>query len=193
MGHVQLPGQIARYRKQIDDAVERGAHLLAGGSLRDDVSGRLFAPTVLDRVSPDAVIAREETFGPILPILRIAEVEQAIRLTNASSLGLSGSVWSRDPKTATAVAQQLVTGSVCINDVLINYFFVGAPLGAAKGAGLGFRHGPECLRQFCYPQTIVDDRPGLGLLAGWIRKRLGFPYRKGVLGVLRWLMKAVYR
>jgi acyl-CoA reductase-like NAD-dependent aldehyde dehydrogenase len=193
LGPVQLPGQIARYRWQIDDAVARGARILAGGGLLEDGSGRLFAPTVLDHVPPDAAIACEETFGPILPMVRVADLEEAVRVSNSSNLGLSGSVWSRNPKTAIAVAQRLVTGSVCINDVLINYFFVGAPLGAAKGAGLGFRHGPECLRQFCYPQTLVADRPGLGLLAAWVRKQLGFPYRKGVLEVLRWLMKAVYR
>ena len=193
VGRVLLPAQIERYRKQIDDAVERGARVLAGGGVRDDLPGIFFSPTVLDHVAPESAVAREETFGPILPIVRIADADEAVRLTNASNLGLSGSVWSRDQSTAMAVARRLVTGSVCINDVLINYFFVGAPLGAAKGAGLGFRHGPEALRQFCYPQTIVEDRPGMGLLAAWIRKQLGFPYRKRVLGVLRWLMKVVYR
>jgi acyl-CoA reductase-like NAD-dependent aldehyde dehydrogenase len=123
----------------------------------------------------------------------VADAEQAVRVTNASTLGLSSSVWSRDPKAAQAVARRLLAGSVCINDVLVNYFLVAAPLGAARGAGLGFRHGPEALRQFCCPQTIVADRPGLGWLATWIRRQLGFPYRRRVLDVLRWLMKAIYR
>jgi acyl-CoA reductase-like NAD-dependent aldehyde dehydrogenase len=193
VGSVLLPAQVERYRRQIEDAVQRGARVLAGGGLRDDLPGRFFAPTMIDHVPPEAVIAQEETFGPILPIVRVADADQAVRLTNASGLGLSGSVWSRDPEAAHAVARRLAVGSVCINDVLINYFFVAAPLGAARGAGLGFRHGPEALRQFCWPQTIVADRPGLGWLATWIRRQLGFPYRQRVLTVLRWLMKAIYR
>jgi acyl-CoA reductase-like NAD-dependent aldehyde dehydrogenase len=193
VGRVQLPAQMERYRAQVDDAVERGARLVLGGKARTDLGKLFFEPTVLDRVSPESLVAREETFGPVLPIIRVANADEAVRLTNASTLGLSGSVWSRDSATAAAVAKRLVTGSVCINDVLINYFFVGAPLGAAKGAGLGFRHGAEVLRQFCYPQTIVEDRPGMGLWANWIRKQIGFPYRKGVLDVLRRLARVVYR
>jgi succinate-semialdehyde dehydrogenase/glutarate-semialdehyde dehydrogenase len=184
---------VERYRRQIDDAVQRGARILTGGTVRHDLPATFFAPTVIDHVSPEAAVAREETFGPILPILRVDGPDEAVQLTNASNLGLSGSVWSRDQGAAHAVARRLVTGSVCINDVLVNYFFVAAPLGAAKAAGLGFRHGPEALRQFCYPQTIVADRPGLGWLATWVRRQLGFPYRRRVLDVLRWLVKAIYR
>ena len=80
-----------------------------------------------------------------------------------------------------------------INDVLMNYFFVSAPLGGVKNSGLGFRHGAEALRQFCTPNTIVEDRPGLLWVANWLRGQLGFPYRKRVLDVLRWLLKAIYR
>jgi acyl-CoA reductase-like NAD-dependent aldehyde dehydrogenase len=193
LGTVALPGEIERYQRQVEDAVQRGACLLTGGGAQGDRPGGCFAPTVLDHVSPQAVVAQEETFGPILPILRVGDLDEAVRLANASTLGLSGSVWSRDRKAAQAVARRLVTGSVCINDVLVNYFFVAAPLGAARRAGLGFRHGPEALRQFCYPQTVVADRRGLGWLAAWIRKQLGFPYRRRVLDVLRWLMKVIYR
>jgi succinate-semialdehyde dehydrogenase / glutarate-semialdehyde dehydrogenase len=193
VGKVVLATQLERYRRQIDDAVERGARVLIGGAARGDASAKFFAPTVIDHVPPEATVAREETFGPILPILRVADAEQAVAWCNAVSLGLSGSIWSRDARAAQALAGRLVTGSVCINDVLVNYFFVAAPLGAAKEAGLGFRHGPEALRQFCYPQTIVVDRPGMGWIAAWVRRQLGFPYRQRVLDVVRWLTKAIYR
>lgn len=193
VGPVMLPAQVERCRRQVEDAVGKGAKLLLGGGVREELSARFFAPTVLDHVSPEAAIACEETFGPLLPILRVAGTEEAIRVSNASRLGLAGSVWSRDQRAAVAVAERLVTGTLCVNDVLINYFFVAAPLGPARGAGLGFRHGVECLRQFCYPQTIVDDRPGLGWMARWIRKQLGFPYRRKVADVLRWMLKVVYR
>jgi len=193
VGRVLLASQVERCRSQVDDALARGARLAAGGQVHEDASGLFFQPTILDHVSPESAVAREETFGPILPIIRVSDADEAVRLTNASVLGLSGAVWSKNTKAAAALAERLVTGSVCINDVLINYFFVGAPLGAAKGAGLGFRHGGEALRQFCYPQTLVEDRPGLVFLARWIRRQIGFPYGRRVREVLRWLMKAIYR
>lgn len=182
-------GQLGRYRAQVADAVARGARLLAGGEL----SGGGWQPTVLDHVPPEAMVAIEETFGPILPIVRVRDADQAVALTNASQLGLSGSVWSGDPARARTIARQMQTGSVCINDVLVNYFCVAGPLGAAKRAGLGFRHGPESLHQFCYPQTVVEDRPALRPLAAWLRSQLGFPYRSSVLSILRWLLKVIYR
>ncbi len=193
VGRVTLAAQVDRYRAQIDDAVARGAKLLVGGRSLSGTAGVMFEPTVLDGVSPESALAREETFGPILPVIRVASAEEAVRLTNASGLGLSGAVWSKNTKAALALAKRLATGSVCINDVLINYFFVSSPLGAAKAAGLGFRHGPEALQQFCYPQTIVEDRPGLTFVARWVRKQLGFPYSRRVRDVLAWLMKVIYR
>ena len=190
VGPVLLAARRERCRTLVADAVARGAHLLAGGG---EVGDAFFAPTVLDRVPPDAAVAVEETFGPVLPIIRVTGAEEAIRLTNDSPLGLSGSVWSRDEVRARDIARRLDAGSLCINDVLVNYFFVSAPLGGMKASGLGFRHGPEALRQFCHPQTIVEDRPLARLLAAWVRGQLGFPYRKRVLAVVRWLLGAIYR
>jgi len=193
VGPVMLQAQVDRCERLVADAVARGARVLAGGKRRQDMSGLFFPPTVLDGVPVDAAVLREETFGPILPMVAVADAEQAIRLANDSHLGLSGSVWSRDRAHALAVARRMETGSVCVNDVLVNYFFVAAPLGGIKSSGLGFRHGAEALRQFCTPRTIVEDRPGFGPVARWVRRQLGFPYRKRVFDVLRWLLKAMYR
>jgi len=193
VGPVMLQEQVDRCERLVADAVARGARVLAGGERRQNLSGLYFPPTVLDGVPADAAVASEETFGPILPIVAVADAEQAIGLANASHLGLSGSVWSRDHARALAVARRMETGSVCVNDVLVNYFFVGAPLGGIKSSGLGFRHGAESLRQFCSPRTIVEDRPGFGPVAKWLRRQLGFPYRKRVFDVLRWLLKVMYR
>jgi len=179
-----------RCRALVEDALARGARLLAGGG---GPPGSALPPTVLDRVTADARIANEETFGPVLPILRVADAEEAVRLTNASPFGLSGSVWSRDRDRARELGRRLVSGSLCINDVLVNYFFVSAPFGGMRASGMGFRHGAEALRQFCVPQSIVEDRPGWGPLAAWVRRQIGFPYRKRVLEALRFLMKVLYR
>jgi succinate-semialdehyde dehydrogenase/glutarate-semialdehyde dehydrogenase len=185
-----LPSQRERCRALVADAVARGAELLAGG---EGAAADAFPPTVLDRVPPEAAVAVEEVFGPVLPIVRVADAEEAVRLTNASPLGLSGSVWSRDRRRARAIARRLASGSLCINDVLVNYFFVSAPLGGVKASGFGFRHGATALRQFCYPQTVVEDRRWSGPLAAWVRRQLGFPYRQRVLDVVRRLMAVIYR
>jgi acyl-CoA reductase-like NAD-dependent aldehyde dehydrogenase len=190
VGSMALPAQLERYRVLVADAVSRGAEVVAGGGETADGN---FAPTVLDRVPPEATVAVQETFGPILPIVRVAGADEAVRLANDSLLGLSGSVWSRDRARARAVARSLQCGSVCVNDVLVNYFFVSAPLGGVKASGVGFRHGAEALRHFCYPHTIVEDRAVARPLAAWVRRQLGFPYRKRVLDVLRRLTGAIYR
>jgi hypothetical protein len=83
-------------------------------------------------------------------------------------------------------------GSVCVNDVLVNYFVVEAPLGGVKASGLGFRHGPEGLRQFCRVETVVEDHPLLRWLSPFLGRELTFPYSARTLRVLRWVMKRFY-
>jgi hypothetical protein len=105
---------------------------------------------------------------------------------------LSGSVWTRDVARGRAFARRLVAGSVCVNDALVNYFIVEAPLGGVKASGLGVRHGTEGLRQFCRVETIVEDDPLLGWLSPFVQRQLAFPYQHRTLRLLRWLMKKVY-
>jgi len=192
IGPVATDAQVEHCRALIAEAVGRGARIACGGSSAEG-NQRLFAPTVLDAVSPQARVANEETFGPVLPILRVKDAEEALALANASHLGLSGSIWSGDGRRALALARRLQCGSVCINDVLANYFLVAAPLGGWKASGVGFRHGSETLRQFCVPQSVVEDRPGMGLVGGVVRRNLAFPYRNSVLKLLRRLLKVFYR
>jgi acyl-CoA reductase-like NAD-dependent aldehyde dehydrogenase len=115
-----------------------------------------------------------------------------LRIANDSPMGLSGSVWSRDEARARALARRLESGSVCVNDVLVNYFCVEAPLGGVKNSGLGLRHGPEGLRQFCRIETIIEDHPLLGFLSPFVARHLTFPYHPRVLRALRWLMRRIY-
>jgi succinate-semialdehyde dehydrogenase/glutarate-semialdehyde dehydrogenase len=118
--------------------------------------------------------------------------EEAVHRANDPPGGLSGSIWTRDISLARALARRLRTGSVCINDVLVNYFCVEAPLGGVPPSGVGFRHGPEALRQFCRTETILEDRPGCGRVSGYLARRLGFPYDARVLDTVRWVMRRRY-
>jgi acyl-CoA reductase-like NAD-dependent aldehyde dehydrogenase len=192
VGAMTSSAQVERVEAQVQAARAAGARVLTGGQRRSDLPGRFYEPTLIAEVTPEMAIAREETFGPVLPIVRVPDGEAAVRVANEIGLGLSGSVWSGDAARAAALARRLDCGSVCVNDVLVNYFCVEAPLGGVKGSGLGVRHGVEGLRQFCRLETIIEDGPVLGLMTGWIMRQLVFPYRASVLRVLRWVMRKLY-
>ena len=192
VGAMTFPPQVDVVESQIENAVARGARVVTGGKRRADMDGNFFEPTVLANVTGDMAVMNEETFGPLLPIMAVRDADEALALTNASPLGLSGSVWSGDVRRARAIARRIESGSVCVNDVLVNYFGVQAPLGGIKASGLGFRHGAEGLQQFCRIETIVDDQPILGVLSEYIGNRLQFPYEPRTHRLLRWLMRKLY-
>ncbi|MET0385409.1 MAG: aldehyde dehydrogenase family protein, partial [Polyangiales bacterium] len=191
IGAMTYPPQLDHVASLVEDAVARGATLLHGGERRPG-PGNFFTPTLLGDATLDMRVMNEETFGPVLPIMRVRNAEEAIRLTNNSHLGLSGSVWSRDSARANALARQIESGSVCVNDVLFNYLCVEAPLGGMKQSGLGVRHGAEALRQFCNVESVIEDAPLLGRFSGVIARLIGFPYQRRTLSVLRAVMKRVY-
>jgi acyl-CoA reductase-like NAD-dependent aldehyde dehydrogenase len=192
VGAITFPPQIERAERQIADALQRGARVVTGGARRSDLGGQFFAPTLLDGVTAEMAVMREETFGPVLPVMRVADAEEALRIANDSPLGLSGSVWSRDAGRARALARRVATGSLCVNDALFNYFCVEAPLGGTKASGLGFRHSPEAIHQFCWTETIIEDHPLLGWLSPFLARQLSFPYRSRTQRLLRRFMKVFY-
>jgi acyl-CoA reductase-like NAD-dependent aldehyde dehydrogenase len=191
VGAITFAPQVARAQAHIADAVAKGARVVAGGEARGG-PGRFFAPTMLADATLAMDVMREETFGPVMPVMRVASAEDALRIANDSALGLTGSVWSRDEARARALARRLEAGSVLVNDVLVNYFCVEAPLGGIKGSGLGFRHGPEGLRQFCRVETVVENHPLLGWLTPLLQRELTFPYKARTQRLLRWFMKWFY-
>jgi acyl-CoA reductase-like NAD-dependent aldehyde dehydrogenase len=192
VGAMAFAPQVPHLEALVRDAVAEGAQVKTGGQPRSDLGGRFFAPTLITNVTRTMQIAKQEVFGPIMPIMRFGSPEEAIALANEGGHGLSGSVWAGDESRARAVARRLATGAVCLNDVLVNYFVVEAPLGGVKGSGLGFRHGPEALRQFCRTETIVENAPVLGALSTFITRQLSFPYQTRVLKLVRWAMRKLY-
>lgn len=193
VGAVTFPPQLERAERQIADALRRGARLVAGGARRPELGPGFFAPTLLVDVTPEMEVSRDESFSPVLPVLRAADAEEAIHLANDTAYGLSASIWSGDHARAAALARRLQAGSVCVNDVLVNYFCVEAPLGGIKASGLGVRHGVEGLRQFCRVESIIEDRSVAGKLTPIVARRLQFPYRRKVLRLVERLIRAFYR
>jgi len=154
--------QLAITERHVRDALAAGARALTGGK-RTEGPGSFYPPTVLVDVDHSMACMTEETFGPTLPIMKVATVEEAIRLANASTYGLSASVFSGDTARARDVALQLECGAVNINDVITNLMCTTAPMGGWKTSGIGARFGgADGIRKFCRQETVVTPRTNVG-------------------------------
>ncbi|MGH7832639.1 MAG: succinic semialdehyde dehydrogenase [Candidatus Binatia bacterium] len=166
LGSMTSSEQLAKVESQIAAALKQGARVLTGGA-RSGVKGLYLQPTVLVDVTHEMEIMKEETFGPVIPIMKVRDLDEAVRLANDSRYGLSGSVFSGDRNTASKAAEKIEAGAVCINDCLINYVIPEAPMGGIKQSGLGKRHGVEGIRKYCRQKSIVTDRLGLKSEMTW--------------------------
>ena len=153
--------QLNKVAAQVDEAVARGAKVLAGGRRHPDLPGNYYEPTVLVDVDHSMSVMKDETFGPIIPIMRVSDADEALRLANDSRYGLSAAVFTADAATAQRLAGGMQSGSVCINDSLVPFIVADAPMGGRKDSGFGYRHGAEGIRKFCHQKTIVADKFGL--------------------------------
>jgi acyl-CoA reductase-like NAD-dependent aldehyde dehydrogenase len=155
VGSLTFPPQVETVERHVEEARERGAKVLTGGH-RGRTDGYWFEPTVLVDVDHDMACMREETFGPTLPIMKVADAEEAIRLANDSEYGLCAAVFSRDSSRAEAVARRVSAGAVTVNDALVNYTALELPMGGAKpSSGVGYRHGAGGIRKYCRQQSLL--------------------------------------
>jgi len=192
LGAVTFPRQVAVVERHLADALAKGARVLTGGNRRDDLSGSFFRPTVIAGATHEMEVMREETFGPLVPVMRVRDAEEALRLANESHLGLNATVFG-PPEAAFDFARRLGSGQVIVNDVLVNYLIVEAPLGGWKASGLGVRHGVEGMRQWTRTQAITVRRPLLAPIERLVARYLAFPYNPKVLALLRRVMRLLYR
>jgi acyl-CoA reductase-like NAD-dependent aldehyde dehydrogenase len=161
VGAITYPKQIDTIEDHIADAKQHGAQVLAGGGKNPQLAGRYFEPTVIAHVNHSMKIMTEETFGPVLPIMRVRSAEEALQLANDSIYGLNASVFTRDTAKGERIAASIEAGMTCVNDVIAGFGITDAPSGGLKESGLGKRHGAEGIRRFCHQQVIVTDRFGL--------------------------------
>ena len=140
--------------------------MLVGGRRNPELKGLYFEPTVLTDVTDDMRVLREETFGPVMPIVRVRDEEEAIRLANDTNYGLTASVWTKDTRRGFEIAKRIDTGSVDINDFPQTYGSSEAPFGGRKASGVGQVNGAVGLRGYCHAQPIQTDRFGGKQTAG---------------------------
>lgn len=154
-GALATEQQLELVERHVQQAVEAGARILTGGHRGE--RGYLYQPTVLVDVTNDMACMREETFGPTLPIVRVADADEAVRLANDSIYGLSASVWSKRKHVARAVAQRLNVGAVNINSVMMNVFQFPIPQAGWLESGVGARAGAHGILKYTRPQALVSD------------------------------------
>jgi acyl-CoA reductase-like NAD-dependent aldehyde dehydrogenase len=154
--------QLQIVESQVEDAVARGARVLAGGARYPELGRNFYLPTVLSDVSPEMRIAREETFGPVLPIAAFDSDEEALRLANDSEFGLAASVWTRDRARGECLARRIQAGTVMVNDVISCFGISEAPHGGWKSSGIGRAHGRFGLEEMVRLKYVdIDFMPGM--------------------------------
>ncbi|MER6071894.1 succinic semialdehyde dehydrogenase [Streptomyces sp. NPDC001817] len=169
MGSLVGERQLKTVERHVEEAVAKGAKVLAGGVARPDIGPYFFEPTILDGVEDSMSVCEEETFGPVVSIYRFKTDDEAIERANATPYGLNSSVWTKSPARGRDVAARLRTGTVNVNEGYAPaYGSVQSPMGGMKDSGLGRRHGSEGILKYTEAQTVAQQRllpmaPSLGM------------------------------
>ncbi|BDX33437.1 aldehyde dehydrogenase [Mycobacterium antarcticum] len=166
VGAMATQSQLELVERQVADAVAKGARVLTGGKRAD--KGLFYPPTILVEVDHTMSCMRDETFGPLLPIMKVGDENEAVTLANDSHYGLGASVWTLSKERAERVGARLETGAVNVNNAMTNVFQFPLPMGGWKESGLGHRFGgPNGIRKYCRQQAFVNERVNLSNETHW--------------------------
>ena len=159
MGSLVSEAQVKTVSGHVDDAVVKGATVVAGGKARPDLGPLFYEPTVLTGVTDEMECARNETFGPLVSIYPVADVNEAIRQANDTEYGLNASVWAGSKAEGEAIAAQVRAGTVNVDEGYAPAWgSTAAPMGGMGVSGVGRRHGPDGLLKYTESQTIATTR-----------------------------------
>ncbi|MFD7235607.1 succinic semialdehyde dehydrogenase [Streptomyces syringium] len=169
MGSLVSSRQLETVTRHVDEAVAKGATVLAGGRPRPDIGPLFYEPTVLEGVEAPMAVCAEETFGPVVSLYRFRDEDEAVARANDTPYGLNASVWTRDGRRGRAVAARLRAGTVNVNEAYAAaYGSAQSPMGGMGDSGLGRRHGSEGILKYTEAQTVAQQRllplaPAFGL------------------------------
>jgi succinate-semialdehyde dehydrogenase / glutarate-semialdehyde dehydrogenase len=152
IGPVHSERQLVELEAQFDDATKRGAVVACGGGRPRD-RGFFFQPAVLTDVPHDSRVAEEEVFGPIVPVWKVAGIDEAIEAANATSYGLGSSIWTYDARHIHRAAQEIDAGMMWVNQ--LHYGYDELPFGGVKASGYGKEHGMEALEYYLESKSVV--------------------------------------
>jgi succinate-semialdehyde dehydrogenase/glutarate-semialdehyde dehydrogenase len=159
LGPLHSQAQRAEIEEQVADSLSRGGTALVGGarpSEKELARGYYYQPTLIVDAPVDSRVAVEETFGPVLPVWRVKDMDHAIELANSSIFGLGSSVWTRDVRAAMRAAERIEAGYTWVNQTQIIYDEM--PFGGVKQSGLGKEHGTEALDYYTETKSVVFGR-----------------------------------
>jgi len=158
MGTLISKAQLDAVTAHVDDAVAKGATVLAGGRARPDLGPFFYEPTILEGVTPEMACFGEETFGPVVSVYRFHDEADAVARANEGEYGLNGSVYSRDTRRARAIARQVRCGTVNVNEAFAAAFAsIDAPMGGMRQSGLGRRQGAEGIHRYTETQSVASQ------------------------------------
>ncbi|MBM4367135.1 MAG: aldehyde dehydrogenase family protein, partial [Deltaproteobacteria bacterium] len=178
--------QLEIVERLVDDAVRKGATVACGGR-RVDGPGYFFEPTVLLDVTTEMDIVNKETFGPVVPVMKMQGESEMVAEANRSHLGLLAYVFTRDGERGRRVAEQIRCGTVMVNDVIASAAMAETPWGGLKQSGLGHTHSDDGLRHMCEARHVNYD------ILPWLKKELWwYPYNAKDVGMLRRMMNLLY-
>jgi len=152
--------QLEVVERHVEEARRTGATVQTGGRHRPDIAPYCYEPTILTDLDPATDVACEETFGPVVSVQPVPDIETAIAKANDSAYGLNASVWCGDRARGKAVARQIDCGTVCVNDSFLAGWGADAPMGGFGDSGIGRRGGPEGIKRYLESRTIGVSRVG---------------------------------
>jgi succinate-semialdehyde dehydrogenase/glutarate-semialdehyde dehydrogenase len=159
MGSLISAKQLQTVTEHVDDAVSKGATVLAGARARPDIGPYFYEPTILTGVRSGMTAFADETFGPVVSLYPVGNEQEAVEKANDSAYGLNFAVWTADPARGRRVAAQLQAGTVNVNGAYAAAWgSVDAPMGGMKDSGVGRRHGEHGILKYTESQTIATER-----------------------------------
>jgi len=170
IGCVTTEEQMKIIEDQVNDAAIKGAKILVGGRRKKDTL--FFEPTVLVSMNHSMKIMKEETFGPVICIMKFKDEDEAVRLSNDSSYGLNASIWTKNREKAMRISREIITGGVAINNALTSSANFALPFGGAKQSGMGRYHGPYGLHAFSNMKAVMIESGKKNQEINW------YPFRK---------------